>query len=127
MLGENSAIQDRVFVEQCCLTVGLLVAPVDVLPSLRAVVRELVGRDAHDVAVLVVQVLEVVGNPTFGVADDVGEPGGSPVPWSWVVTERMQVEVVKALATEGDDLQDRLEDDSFSLRYEMKGVEDSPV
>jgi hypothetical protein len=64
------------------------------LPCLRFCESEVVGSDAHDCAVFLVNGEDVEGEAAAGLGDGSGNAEGSPEERAGIVVERMEVEVI---------------------------------
>ena len=67
---------------------------VDVLPGLRVCECEVVGRDADDCTIFTVESRDVVGEAAVNLGVGSRSVEGSPEEGAWVVSERVEVEVV---------------------------------
>ena len=94
MLVETLAVVDRVAQRVLAVLHSAWLQAVDVLPHLGLCKGEFVWRDAHDGAVFLVQGEDVVGEAATDLRVGSGSVEGAPEEWAWVVSERVEVQVV---------------------------------
>lgn len=76
------------------------------MPRLGLRESEFVWCDAHDCTVFLVQGEDVVGEAAAGLRGRSRSVEGSPEEWTWVVSERVEVEIVHCV---GEDSASHLE------------------
>lgn len=81
---------------------ALGVVPGDLAPGAGVGVGELVGRDAHHGAVALEHGVHVEGDGAADVARAEGEPRGAPEERAWVVSQRVEEDIVEEAAYVAD-------------------------
>ena len=113
VLVQTLAVVDRVAEHILAVLDSAWLQAVDVLPRLGLCEGEFVGRDAHDGAVFLVQGEDVVGEAATDLGVGSGSVEGAPEEGAWVVSERVEVEVVDCI---GEDATNRLQFSYGQLR-----------